>query len=129
MYDYPETFNISTEEEEFYSKQELKYLRRVQKYLLFIGLKDLGIPTYDEEGYYIWDYSRYNNELQDKKYFDAETITLNIENKTQNGKEMAIDISMRAQELRRNAEMARENAKNMNVVIDEALQKAHRRWG
>ena len=35
LYDYPETFNISTEEEEFYSKQELKYLRRVQKSFLW----------------------------------------------------------------------------------------------
>lgn len=42
LYDYPESFNISKEEEEFYSKQELNYLKRVQKYLLFIGLKDIN---------------------------------------------------------------------------------------
>ena len=40
LYDYPESFNISKEEEEFFSKQELDYLRRIKKYLLFIGLKD-----------------------------------------------------------------------------------------
>lgn len=41
LYDFPESFQIPKEDEEFYSKQELAYLRRVQKYLLFIGLKDL----------------------------------------------------------------------------------------
>lgn len=41
LYNSPESFNVSKEEEEFYSKQELEYIRRVQKYLLFIGLKDL----------------------------------------------------------------------------------------
>lgn len=41
LYDYPESFSIAEDEEEFYSKQELKYLKRVQKYLLFIGIKDL----------------------------------------------------------------------------------------
>ena len=41
LYDSPESFSISKEEEEFYSKQELKYLKRVQNYLLFIGMKDL----------------------------------------------------------------------------------------
>ena len=41
LYGYPESFNILKEDEKFYSKQELEYLRRVKKYLLFIGLKDL----------------------------------------------------------------------------------------
>lgn len=41
LYDSPESFNIAKDEEQYYSKQELEYLRRVQKYLLFIGLKDL----------------------------------------------------------------------------------------
>ena len=36
LYDFPESFSISKDEEQFYSKQQLKYLRRVQKYLLFI---------------------------------------------------------------------------------------------
>ena len=40
LYNFPESFNISKEDEQFYSKQELEYLRRVKKYLLFIGLKD-----------------------------------------------------------------------------------------
>lgn len=74
LYDYPETFSISKDEEEYYSKQELKYLRRVQKYLLFIGLKDVEEPKYDKEGNYIFDYSRYSNELQDK-YRDCRIIT------------------------------------------------------
>lgn len=42
LYNFPESFNISKDEEQFFSKQQLKYLRRVQKYLLFIGLKDIN---------------------------------------------------------------------------------------
>lgn len=41
LYNFPESFNISKEEEKYYSEQQLKYLRRVKKYLLFIGLKDI----------------------------------------------------------------------------------------
>ncbi len=41
LYDFPESFKIEDDELVYYSKQELEYLRRVQKYLLFIGLKDL----------------------------------------------------------------------------------------
>lgn len=41
LYNFPESFNISKDEEKYYSEQQLKYLRRVQKYLLFIGLKDI----------------------------------------------------------------------------------------
>lgn len=41
LYSFPESFNISKEEEQFYSEQQLKYLRRVQKYLILIGLKDI----------------------------------------------------------------------------------------
>ena len=74
LYDYPESFSISKDEEEYYSKQELKYLRRVQKYLLFIGLRDLEEPKYDEDGNYIFDYSRYVNKLQDK-YKNCRIIT------------------------------------------------------
>lgn len=40
LYSSPESFSISKEEEVYYSHQELEYLRRVQKYLLFIGMKD-----------------------------------------------------------------------------------------
>lgn len=59
LYDFPESFSIPKEDEKFYSEQELHYLRRVQKYLLFIGLKDIGetrkIPV-----------SRYRNKNQEK---------------------------------------------------------------
>lgn len=59
LYDFPESFSISKEDEKFYSEQELHYLRRVQKYLLFIGLKDIDdtkkIPI-----------SRYRNKNQEK---------------------------------------------------------------
>lgn len=41
LYDYPISFNISKDEEEYYSKQELKYLKRIQEYLVSIGLKDI----------------------------------------------------------------------------------------
>ena len=59
LYNSPESFNISKDEEEFYSKQELDYLKQIQKYLLFIGLKD--IDTFKTKP------SRYKNKLQ-KKY-------------------------------------------------------------
>ena len=58
LYYSPESFSISKEEEEFYSKQELNYLKRVQKYLLFIGVKDVDtvhIPV-----------ARYRNKKQEK---------------------------------------------------------------
>lgn len=59
LYSFPESFNISKEEEQFYSEQQLKYLRRVQKYLIIIGLKDIDSikPSI----------KRYRNEKQ-KKY-------------------------------------------------------------
>lgn len=40
MYNFPESFSIDDEDQEYYSKQELRYLFRVQNYLLSIGLKD-----------------------------------------------------------------------------------------
>ena len=58
LYYSPESFSISKEDEEFYSKQQLEYLGRVQKYLLFIGLKDIEsqkIPV-----------SRFRNKKQSK---------------------------------------------------------------
>lgn len=62
LYDFPESFKIEDDELEFYSKQQLKYLRRVQKYLLFLGLKDLDSRKVKVE--------RYRNKRQ-KKYCDA----------------------------------------------------------
>lgn len=76
LYAFPETFKISLEEEKYYSHQELEYLRRVQKYLLFIGLKDEDIPIYDSEGNRIFDYLRFNNKLQNK-YNKCRIITCN----------------------------------------------------
>jgi len=58
LYRSPESFNIAKDEEQFYSKQELEYLRRVQKYLLFIGMKDL--ETRKEP------VSRYRNKIHSK---------------------------------------------------------------
>ena len=57
LYNYPESFNISKSDEKYYSKQELAYLIRVKKYLLFIGLKDLTSKTKN---------TRYKNSLQNK---------------------------------------------------------------
>ncbi len=58
LYSSPESFSIAKEEEQYYSKQELEYLRRVQKYLLFIGMKDLGIQNVPV--------SRFRNKLHSK---------------------------------------------------------------
>lgn len=52
LYDFPESFEISKEEEQFYSKVELSFLKRIQKFLLFLGMKDLENVN---------DISRYNN--------------------------------------------------------------------
>lgn len=62
LYNFPESFNISKDEEKYYSEQQLKYLRRIQKYLIFIGLKDIDSikPSI----------KRYRNEKQ-KKYGSA----------------------------------------------------------
>ena len=70
LYQSPESFYISSDEEEFYSKQELKYLKKLQKYLLFIGLKDIEnnkIPV-----------SRYRNKLHEK-YKNAYITSINDE--------------------------------------------------
>ena len=40
LYDSPETFSIDLEDEHYYSEQELRFLKKLQSYLLFIGLKD-----------------------------------------------------------------------------------------
>ncbi len=40
LYFYPESFNIPDEFKEDYSKQELNFIEEIQKYLLFIKLKD-----------------------------------------------------------------------------------------
>lgn len=58
LYDFPESFHIAEDEEEFYSKQELDYLKQVQKYLLNIGLKDLE----SEERHF----NRYQNKNRSK---------------------------------------------------------------
>ncbi len=62
LYDYPESFSISENDEEYYSKQELKYLKKIQDYLLSIGLKDKEEPQYDSNGEYIIPLDRYRNE-------------------------------------------------------------------
>ena len=79
LYYSPESFRIEKEDEKYYSEQELQYLKDVQKYLLFIGLKDVEtnhIPV-----------SRYRNKLQ-KKYanvskhtYTAKLLKLVSENK------------------------------------------------
>lgn len=61
LYYSPESFSISKEEEEFYSKQELNYIRRVQKYLLFIGMKDLEINKIPVSRYRNKIHSKYEN--------------------------------------------------------------------
>lgn len=41
VYEFPETFSIDKEDEHFYSEQELRFIKHLQNYLLFIGIKDL----------------------------------------------------------------------------------------
>lgn len=74
LYDFPESFKIEDDELEFYSKQELVYLRRVQKYLLFLEIKDLESPKVKVDRYrnkrqkkygYSYIYSFSNESIQD----------------------------------------------------------------
>lgn len=46
LYDFPETFSIDKEDEHYYSEQELRFIKHLQKYLLFLGVKD---REYDEK--------------------------------------------------------------------------------
>lgn len=55
VYDYPETFSIPNDCLEEYSKQEIRYLKRVQNYLKLIGLKDFEISKEREEIAKKWD--------------------------------------------------------------------------
>lgn len=63
LYDSPESFQISKDEEQFYSKQELEYLSRVQKYLLFIGMKDIETIKVPRKRYQNKKHSKYENAL------------------------------------------------------------------
>lgn len=45
LYHYPESFYLTKEDEQWYSKQELDFLKRTQKYLLYIGRKDTEYIT------------------------------------------------------------------------------------
>lgn len=63
LYASPESFSISKKEEEFYSKQELEYLKRVQKYLLFIGMKDLETRKAPVSRYRNKRHSKYKNAI------------------------------------------------------------------
>ena len=79
IYQSPESFRISHDEEEFFSKQELRYLKKLQKYLLFIGLKDINSNKITV--------TRYRNKLHEK-YKNAHIIYLddNILNNILNDK-------------------------------------------
>lgn len=81
LYDFPESFSISKEEEQLYSKQELEYLKRVQKYLLFIGIKDLNIEESQNSRYINIKRNKYEKAYIYKR--DNETIK-NIINKNIN---------------------------------------------
>ena len=83
---------------------------------MFIGLKDLGIPTYDEEGYYIWDYSRYNNELQDK-YKNCRIITCKEEtiNSIRNGEKKYFVFATSYPKLYKDEDIKNDEA----LIVDE----------
>ena len=97
LYNFPESFSILKEDEHFYSKQELEYLRKVKKYLLFIGLKDSAsykksITRYRNskqkkyENAYIYKFSNkeINLILKGKNYLIYEYLELYKENKIYN---------------------------------------------
>lgn len=51
LYDYPESFEISEHDKDYYSKQELEFIIRVQKYLLSLELKDLKNSKFELSRY------------------------------------------------------------------------------
>ena len=50
-YYYPEHFDILEEDKKYYSEQQLQFLKRLKKYLLFIGIKD-KVDYKDKDRYY-----------------------------------------------------------------------------
>ena len=63
LYNSPESYSISKDEQSYYSKQELEYLRRIQKYLLFIGMKDLKDENLNKNRFYNKIHSKYENAI------------------------------------------------------------------
>ena len=62
LYESPESFRLEKKDLEYYSKQELEYLDRVQKYLLFIGLKDIdGTHKIPQKRYQNKKHLKYSN--------------------------------------------------------------------
>ena len=72
LYLSPETFKIDKKAQKYYSAQELEYLQRVQKYLLFIGLKDIDNFKISEKRYQNKIQQKYENALIYK--FDDNTL-------------------------------------------------------
>lgn len=60
LYDFPESFRITKEDVSCYSRQQLEYLRRLQKYLTFLGLKDIESYKINQERYQNVLQHRYN---------------------------------------------------------------------
>ncbi len=63
LYFSPETFKISKDEEQYYSNQELEYLKKLQKYLQFIGMKDLKETKIPSKRFKNKIHSKYENAL------------------------------------------------------------------
>nr|MCR4581029.1 hypothetical protein [Bacilli bacterium] len=71
VYYSPESFKIEKKDKIYYSEQELEYLKRIQNYLLLIGVKDLGDDKISN--------ARFRNKLQ-KKYSDCCIIAMHSRN-------------------------------------------------
>ena len=71
LYYSPESFKIEKKDYKYYSAQQLEYLKRIQNYLLLIGLKDLGNNKISN--------SRFRNKLH-KKYYDCVLIEMKSKN-------------------------------------------------
>ena len=72
LYRSPESFKITKKDEKYYSTQELEYLKRVQKYLIFIGLKDVETNKINSKRYQNQIHKKYANAIIYK--FDDKTI-------------------------------------------------------
>ena len=129
LYSFPESFSISRDDEQFYSMQELEYLRRVKKYLLFIGLKDSTsykqkVGRYRNnkqkkyEGAFIYKYSNkeINSFIKGKNYLIYEYLDFYKENKVYNKGEYQALIVDEDDNFRIFIEFTHENIQNYYSV-------------
>ncbi len=129
LYNFPESFSIPKEDEEFYSTQELEYLRRVKKYLLFIGLKDKDSfktkvarfrnkkqKKFEHAFIYKFTNKEINSIIKGKNYLVYEYLDFYKENKTYQKGEYQALITDEEDNFKLFIEFTHENVQNYYTV-------------